>query len=495
MLVLLLQEHRSMPELPSTLWADDLQHLDQQQRLLHCSSVSRSLQAAAAAATTELNVRIEDDMYCPAEVYNGAGAPIEKLYGSAKAGNIQAWLAKHGSRVSHLSIHNESRSSVNVEITCEHLQRLQLLSLSNCDLRVKPALLQQGGAAPAEAQAPAPADADDPAAAAFAGLAVAPAATWNPLADLASLTGLELLKYGKVKGPDGRLPSGAVHALSAVSGLQMLRLPDVEEQLLWLPELRQLTILEVRAEAFRQGTGPGVAVPAPFSSMQQLQQLAITHDTHRCRSVYNAQLLEGLPRSLTRLEFAWAVADQLNDSTVPALASLTAMQHLRILSSRRGHNSSHVLPQFLASMQNLRVLQLQGVNRDGLPVLLEVMPGLTQLEDLEISGAPREWPPFAADEDADELPALQYSALLPPSPVLRSRQQFIPLCDLMYCTACTSTGDTSSTSTALSTDHGHGGCCRDSACHAQHARLCTVIPCMLGARNLRDATPCNTWSH
>jgi hypothetical protein len=83
MLLLMLQEHRSMPELPSTLWADILQHLDQQQRLLHCSSVSRSLQAAAAAATTELNVRIEDDKYCPAEVYNGAGEPIE-LNGSAR---------------------------------------------------------------------------------------------------------------------------------------------------------------------------------------------------------------------------------------------------------------------------------------------------------------------------------------------------------------------------------------------------------------------------
>jgi hypothetical protein len=325
--------------------------------------------------------------------------------------------------VSHLSIHNDCCFSVNVELTYEHLQRLQLLSLSNCELRVKPALLQQGGAAPAEAQAPAPADAHAPAAAAAAaaaaaGLAAAPAAAFNPLADLTSLTGLELLKYGKVKGPNGRLPSTAVHALSALSRLRLLRLPDVEEQLLWLPELRQLTNLEVRAEVFRQGDGPGVAVPAPFSSMQQLQQLVITHDTHRCRSVYNAQLLEDLPRSLTRLEFEWAVADQLNDGTVPTLASLTAMQHLRILSSRRGHNSSHVLPQFLASMQNLRVLQLQGVNRDALPVLLEVMPALTQLEDLEISGVPREWPPFA-DADADEQPALQYSALLPSSPVLR----------------------------------------------------------------------------
>jgi hypothetical protein len=63
------------------------------------------------------------------------------------------------------------------------------------------------------------------------------------------------------------------------------------------------------------------------------------------------------------------------------------------------------------------MLQLEGVNRDALPVLLEVMPGLTQLEDLEISGFAHDVPP-AADEQPD-LQDVDYSALLPPSPVLR----------------------------------------------------------------------------
>jgi hypothetical protein len=217
-----------------------------------------------------------------------------------------------------------------------------------------------------------------------------------------------LLNYGKVKGSNGLLPPSAVHALSALSGLRLLRLPDVEEPLVWLPELRQLTNLEVRAEAFALGTGPRETVRAPFSGMQQLQQLVITHETHRCCGVYNVQLLEGLPRSLTRLEFKWAVADQLNDSTVPTLASLTAMRHLRILSNRTRGDSSHMLPQFLVNMRQLQVLQLEGVNRDALPVLLAVMPGLTQLEDLEMSGFTHDVPPAA---DAEEQPALQLQHL------------------------------------------------------------------------------------
>jgi hypothetical protein len=134
------------------------------------------LQAAAAAATTAVDVRVQDSDYHPAELYFGAGAPIKKLYGSRKVASVEAWLKKHGSRVSHLSIHNDCGclGLLDLTVSYQQVQRLQLLSLKHCELHIEPALLQpqqKGETASAEAQAPAEADAP----AAAAGLAPAPA--------------------------------------------------------------------------------------------------------------------------------------------------------------------------------------------------------------------------------------------------------------------------------------------------------------------------------
>jgi hypothetical protein len=215
----------------------------------------------------------------------------------------------------------------------------------------------------------------------------------NPLSHLTQLTGLELLRTD-IPGISAEL-----QPLSALSGLRLLRLPNTRSRALWITRLRHLTQLEINPCTVNHST------PAAFSGMQQLQQLVFTD-----AAVFDPQLLAGLPASLTRLDLEWENDQPLSASTVPALTCLTAMQHLD-LTSKRG--SSGITPDFLRRMRRLRVLKLGGLHRDALVTLLDNMPSLTQLEELQLARYMRNVQPLLEEQRA------HYAALLPPSPVLR----------------------------------------------------------------------------
>ncbi|KAF6259703.1 hypothetical protein COO60DRAFT_1460004 [Scenedesmus sp. NREL 46B-D3] len=108
-------------------------------------------------------------------------------------------------------------------------------------------------------------------------------------------------------------------------------------------------------------------------------------------------------------------------TSVELRPAVFTMQHLDISVSRFRYVEDGLVPQFLASMQQLRLLKLGGLHRAALPVLLAAMPGLTRLEELELTGFEyQEQQPLPEEEQPlpeEERPC--YSALLPSSPALR----------------------------------------------------------------------------
>jgi hypothetical protein len=165
----------------------------------------------------------------------------------------------------------------------------------------------------------------------------------------------------------------------------------------YLLRLKQLTHLSLSMSLL-----PSDGMPGPFSRLQQLQEL------HLHGSVSSPDRLVGLPQSLTMLEFFWACEQQLSSSTVPALAQITAMQHLKI--EGYGEGSGGVQPKICAAMQQLSALTLwQVYEAAAVQQLLEVIPTLCKLRSLSIN---------SGEGEAAALPArsfARYSALLPPS--------------------------------------------------------------------------------
>jgi hypothetical protein len=456
----LLQERRICPELPPAVLAGILKQQDQQQRISRCASVSHSWRAAAAAATSEAGAHL---WWRQREILRWLDSDNDNYrgpYGQVTANSLQRWLAAHDNcQLLKLSIDGSSDNIVSqykqkhlvVEVPFRQLQHLQHLCVKDCHVRLVPArqqqpteplpLLQQRRqgsryvtsivTSRAATQAPAVPPATAAAAAAAGAAASLPttqmpqvtatpavpavtavagntaaaessgsssnAAKGDPLPYLTRLTALELEGNAGIQG----LPAG-LHSLSVLSSLQRLHIPNVSSSngmaLLWITQMQQLTSLELPPAALEYNT------PAPFRDLQQLQQLVITED------VYHPGLLQDLPPSLTHLQLNWRGSGQLDSAKAPALTTLTAMQHLELTCTDKHHGNGGIDPQYLASMQQLRVLKLRGVHAGALGALLDAMPGLTQLEEL--------------DTHLDVLPLSEeqhahYAAQLPPSPVLR----------------------------------------------------------------------------
>jgi HPt (histidine-containing phosphotransfer) domain-containing protein len=208
--------------------------------------------------------------------------------------------------------------------------------------------------------------------------------------------------------------AGELASLSVLTGLKQLWLdpstlsqqlqqepapldPQVPPQ--WLAALTQLTQLKI---------APGLLpkdAAAPFSTLQQLHELNFWG-----QEVESPSILQGLPPSLTKLQVNWNAPEDLSNSRVPALSSLTAMQELDLWSRDVGGS---ILPSFCASRQQLRVLKLAGRLSSGLlPALLAAMPRLPQLQELVVSNINGDVRPLGAADV--EL----YDQLLPAAPQL-----------------------------------------------------------------------------
>jgi hypothetical protein len=163
-----------------------------------------------------------------------------------------------------------------------------------------------------------------------------------------------------------------------------------------VPSFVQLARLQLSANLL-----PNDAV-GPFSRLQQLRQLDLGH-----QPIWLSNTLLGLPPTLTKLPMWRGGLEQLlSSASVPAIAALTALQELELSAGL----VEGVRPDFLRSMQQLRVLKLAvKLNDDALPLLCEAMPALSKLRCLTLS---------VEEGDAEVFPASElarYSALLPAS--------------------------------------------------------------------------------
>jgi hypothetical protein len=155
---------------------------------------------------------------------------------------------------------------------------------------------------------------------------------------------------------------------------------DPAARVLCLQQLTQLTSFKVEPYYFPRGA------EAPFSALQQLQHLKLTS------SLQDSQtgVLAKLPVSLTHLELCWGGKRDLDMPSAPAIATLTALQTFKVPyndSSRAPAAGGGVNPQLLAHMQQLRVLDLDQLSSNALPALLQVMPRLSNLQQLELNCA------------------------------------------------------------------------------------------------------------
>jgi hypothetical protein len=152
-----------------------------------------------------------------------------------------------------------------------------------------------------------------------------------------------------------------------------------------LTQLTQLTRLQmdIQSTPLLEGSS-GV-----FSGLLQLEELSLNlRDSFQIsggtgRSLPYSQALQGLPRSITKLDLVLSLyyhSEDFGITIVPALEHLSALRHLRVYVNNEG---GRIDCRFLASMPyaaNLRVLVPEGWLRPGaMAVLLDVMPQMTSL--------------------------------------------------------------------------------------------------------------------
>jgi hypothetical protein len=243
-----------------------------------------------------------------------------------------------------------------------------------------------------------------------------------------------------LKEQQGLVASGSSSPLSCFKQLTALQLDSVSVPSLLtltaLTWLRQLGLLDVTCEdsvldsATGQSHGslclqpltrltsvclePLSMFPAGamsvFSSLQRLQQLAVTQPACDWLNEQQLMKLAYLPASLTMLKLQLLQEGlHISSSTVPGLQELTAMQKLDMrVQVQSGLYGIH--PDFLDRLQQLRALALHGLCSNALKHLAAAMPRLQFLQRVQL---------HAGDGNSDTcgmrplLDQQQYSALLP----------------------------------------------------------------------------------
>lgn len=354
--------------LPAALWAEILQHVPQQHRLTQCALVCKGWSGAAALATVHVKQ----------EFKAGAGAGAVPALAA-----FQTWLSQHAGQLLSLQLSMDEESEdydipYRLQLPLSRLTRLHRLELQNFKVQL-------------------------------------------PGEDGSSGSGL-----GAVSG-DSNVPNSRQAAPSSLPSLQHLELFQVQlvsvDSLLQLtraPQLKSLiaTCVEFADVDFSSNpcsygtTDAGVqqvaaAIPRllqqlpllsvlnlpniPFTdaavqqaaAMQGLQQIAIQHvqEVPVCD-------IRHLPSSITELELHGNMFHDESPSLPPELQQLSKLLRLRL-------TWCAVPPAVLGSVPQLRMLRLQDctllpnrvrdtIQTEGTAALLEALPKLTCLEDLQL---------------------------------------------------------------------------------------------------------------
>jgi hypothetical protein len=387
-----------------------LRHADMQQRLGPCSLVCRAWRAAAVSVTDSISVEID----------------CWKQTGRIRS--AAEWLRKHGAALKHITLLNTSVEPVLLQLPFAELKQLCSLSLQGCELQDQQED-SQNGCSKATTQPRQEQDtADDHASSSSS------SSSHSTQLSLFGLTNLTALDLSNVTWS---LNVG-LNAVSTLTGLRQLRLSTVTEDMpagvTWedrlidaaqdihdcyfdpnsLSSLTLLTQLELSPDLMPDTTEEG-----PLGCLKQLQALAFWGSED---AVTDRLMPQWLPPTLTKLQMYCVCeceCEPLNSSYAPALSAATALQHLDLHAREDGYGG--IEPDFLSSMQQLRVLSLRGpFSKNGLPVLVEALPVLTRLESLIISAEYNEDAVYGrpvygclvglGDEDMG-----RYAALLPPS--------------------------------------------------------------------------------
>jgi hypothetical protein len=383
--------------LPQEALVQVLARLDQRTRLQAAALVCRAWRAAAAAASIEVT------------------AALQNSEDSSRQHSLSMYLAAHGTAVYHLNIIGDLTSAARgstaavhtslVELPCNQLGQLSSCSALRCS--IKQCNLRPVSTSTASLYN------------------VSSSSSSNALSGLSSLTALDLESVS--------LLTFSLEALTALTVLQRLRLVNISAAAasataqprgaLCLQLLTQLTSVILQPlSMFPEGA---VAV---FSSLKRLQKLVIDRCSWGSQQPDGPQqeaMLAKLPLSLTRLQLDLPGV-RFNKSALPALACLTALQHLKICQQGWNAHPRGVCPNFMSSMQQLRVLRLAQLT--ALQPLLAAMPSLTRLEVLHLASS-GSTPPLPEGQ------VQQYTALLPPSNTLSTVSIFgsvLPSCGVHH---------------------------------------------------------------
>jgi hypothetical protein len=408
------QSHAPLPQLPEQLVSQVLRYLHFRERLDASSLVCRAWRSAAAAAT--------DDVY----LWLVSGSAAE--YTAAKLDSLQQWLSRNGAAVTHVTVvqdHNQDIGAV-VRLPFPSMPQLQKLDLFNCQLQEQPQqsagnnnsmqmqrqLLPQQQQQQQQTHLQAGSSYDT-----AVSNSSSSSSSSSSQVSLSSLTNLTSLRFDRVVYS----LRGGIAALSALTGLQQLRLHCVSPVLLQSEHIDEMTEQRQAQQLKQQQQGimqclaaltPLTAVEivpellpepaiAPFGKLSQLREL-----NFRGGRVAAAGILVGLQPSLTQLQLLWDAQESLSSSTCSSLAGLTAMQQFEIYVTA---GSGGIVPDFCGSWQQLRVLSLEGkFGADGVAALLAVMPSFSRLESCIVTADVQPQLPPPAD-------VARYASLLPPS--------------------------------------------------------------------------------
>jgi hypothetical protein len=366
--------------LPLDLLPRVLQYVDQQQRLSSCARVAHAWQEAATAATTELTLK-----------FGPKHDPVA---------HVRDWLSKHGRQVQSITMCAPSAcgcmyDDINVRLPFQQLQQLRSLRVAYPEAR-KLFLQCWDDEAPSSSVS-----SKQPGSDSSGSEDETHVKAPNPLRWVAStLTSLHL--------DTSRLPpaAGGWRCLAALTSLQQLHLtqPDYplscDDQLAAvLPQMTSVTqlCLEWNPEE----------VQAALGLLPQLKHLTlqeVRNNAWRRRDIRGLSL----PSSLTRLEVQLPL--EFNSSSTPDLKSLTALQHLQL------KNITEPDASLLSGMSQLTHLQLQMEGKhykdSSMDKMMRTLRQLPRLQHLELDFKVKPEPGF----QSQPLPALpgvswQYTAL------------------------------------------------------------------------------------
>jgi hypothetical protein len=113
----------------------------------------------------------------------------------------------------------------------------------------------------------------------------------------------------------------------------------------------------------------------------KVDQVTSTAGLDSSRVLLLLLLLQGLPLTLTWLQLCWEASAVLSSTTAPGIAQLTALQYLELTYEL---TTANICPSILLHMQQLRTLIISNVVSRRLPVLMNALQTMQQLQHLDL---------------------------------------------------------------------------------------------------------------